>query len=248
MPCQKEIYTDAEAVAQAAARQFARCAAAAIAARGVFQVALAGGSTPRRMYQLLAAAPYRESIAWQQVQIYFGDERCVAPDHADSNYRLAWEAVLQHVPIPAQNIHRIHGEAVDVNAAAEHYAQLLRQHLPHHEGWPCFDLVLLGMGDDGHTASLFPGTPALTEQRRGVAAVYVEKFSAWRITLTYPVINRAREVIITVTGPGKAQTLRQVFNGDRAAHFPVQAIRAQGRLLWLLDEEAASSLPTKERS
>lgn len=243
-----QVFHGMEDVAAAAAQRFSALASQSCAERGAFHVALAGGSTPRRLYALLATPAYAEAIAWDKVHIYFGDERCVPPEHADSNYRMAHEALLSRVPVPATNIHRMAGELPDAAEAAADYARQLQALLPQQDGQPCFDLVLLGMGDDGHTASLFPGTTALEESSWTVAAVYVDKLSAWRITLSFTAINHARHVLLLVTGAGKAATLAQVFAPGVGERFPVQRVRPRGRLEWLLDEAAAAQLPDEARS
>jgi 6-phosphogluconolactonase len=194
------IFENAEEVARAAADAFADIAVASIAAEGRFSVALAGGSTPRRTYQLLASEEYRNRIPWSQVHIFFGDERSVPATHADSNYRMANEAMLSILPIPEQNIHRMLGNG-DAHANASLYESELQTFFDV-AAWPRLNLVLLGMGDDGHTASLFPGTDALKETDAWVTANWVEKFQTYRITLTAPAINHAANVIFLVAGSG----------------------------------------------
>jgi len=234
-------YPDADHLARAAAEHFATLAAEAIAARRQFTVALSGGSTPRAAYALLAA----EEVDWPRVHVFWGDERCVPPDHLDSNYRLAREALLDKVPIPAENIHCIRGEINPEEAAAD-YERTLRSFFARHpeEPTPRFDLILLGMGEDGHTASLFPGTAALNEQTRWVVAHYVDKLRAWRVTLTPVVINAAAHVTFIVSGAGKAERLREVLTGPyRPDTLPSQIVRpTDGRLLWLTDAAAAGLL------
>src|ERR1051325_6691685 len=173
------VFDDAEGVARASADLFARLSQESVAERGTFSVALSGGTTPRRVYELLASDEYRERVQWPSVHVFFGDERTVPPDHAESNYRMASEALLSRVPLPAENVHRIEGVG-DAAANASDYESVMRGFFGDAE-WPRFDLVFLGMGDDGHTASLFPGTAALAETRAWVAANWVEKFSTWRI-------------------------------------------------------------------
>ena len=225
--CSKEsashlVYPDADHLARAAAEGF---------------VALAGGSTPRAAYALLAA----EEVDWSRVHVFWGDERCVPPDHPDSNYRLAREALLDHVSLPAGNVHRMRGE-MEPEAAAQAYAAELRAFFG--TQWPSFDLVLLGMGNDGHIASLFPGSAALRETARPVVAVTAEYQDrpAHRVTLTLPAINAARQVLFLVTGAAKAETLWAVLEGP-AERFPAQLIRpTSGQLTWLVDTAAASRL------
>src|SRR5438034_5611470 len=193
-------FADAEAVSRAAAEEFVRGARDAVAARGMFTVAMAGGSTPRRLYQLLADAPFRSQVDWSKVQFFWGDERGVPPDHKDSNYRMANEALLQKLALPAGQIHRMPAERADRDAAARDYqAEIARAFGVSPQGEPpVFDLVLLGMGPDGHTASLFPHTEALKDRTRWVVPNYVPKFDAWRLTMTPLILNRAGAVIFLV--------------------------------------------------
>src|SRR5262245_39297595 len=183
-----QTFADAEAVSQAAAKEFARSAAEAIAARGKFTVALSGGSTPKRLYQILAEPPYREKLNWSKVEIFWGDERSVPPNHTDSNYRMASEAMLTRLPIPAERVHRIQAERPDRDKAAQEYqAEIAKAHgVSATAEPPAFDLILLGMGPDAHTASLFPGSTALKEMAKWVVPNWVEKFKTWRITMTRP--------------------------------------------------------------
>jgi 6-phosphogluconolactonase len=237
-----QIFDDPEAVAQAAARRIVESAQESIKARGSFSLALSGGSTPRRVYELLAGAELRERVDWPNVHVFFGDERTVAPDHAESNYRMASEALLSRVTVPAENVHRIDGVG-DAAANASDYESEMRGFFGDAE-WPRLDLVMLGMGDDGHTASLFPGTAALEERRAWVSANRVEKLDTWRITLSAPAINAARRVLFLVTGAGKAVRLREVLRGERdTARLPSQLIRPHdGTLEWYVDRAAASGL------
>lgn len=238
-----EIHADAEALSRAAAGYVLAAAQAAIATRGVFHLALAGGSTPRRLYQLLAATP-ADRVDWAHWQIWFGDERCVPADHADSNYRMAREALLDHVPIPAAQVHPMVHHPDDPAADAQAYAEQLARDLTTAAGVPVLDLVLLGMGDDGHTASLFPGTDILAVDDRPVAAVAVPG-KGWRISLTYPVLARARERLFLVAGAAKAPVLAKVLAAPQAAApYPVARLAA-GRGRWLLDQAAAQDLPVQ---
>jgi 6-phosphogluconolactonase len=237
------VFEDAEAVARAAAEEFARLAREAVDERGAFSVALSGGTTPRRVYELLASADFSPRVPWAGVHVFFGDERQVPPDHAESNYRMANEALLARVPLPAENVHRIEGVG-DARANASDYESVMRGFFGDAAEWPRLDLVFLGMGDDGHTASLFPGTEALGEGRAWVAANWVEKLGVWRVTLTAPVINSARNVVFLVTGAGKAERLREVLAGERdTARLPSQLIEPrEGELFWYLDRSAAAQL------
>lgn len=235
------IYPDAASLARAAAERFVALAAEAIATRGRFAVALSGGSTPRATYTLLANDEFATRVAWQRVYVFWGDERCVPPDHPESSFRLADETLLSHVPIPSTNIYRIGGE-LGPEAAAEAYAAEL--HTFFDAPWPRFDLVLLGMGNDGHTASLFPGSAALRETARPVVAVtaHYQDRPAHRVTLTPPAINAASQVLFLVTGTGKANIVQAVLEGPEG-RFPAQQIRpTSGHLTWLLDTAAAARL------
>jgi 6-phosphogluconolactonase len=227
------IFPDVAAIAAAAAEEFVRL--------GPATVALAGGTTPRALYELLAA---RTDIAWDATHFFFGDERHVPPDHPDSNYRMAEEAMLAHVPVPESNVHRIKTENPDAAAAAADYASELRSvfHLNGGE-LPRFDLVLLGMGPDGHTASLFPGTDVLNEQQALVAAPWVPKMHSFRVTMTLPVLNNAANVVFMAGGLEKASVLKEVLEENSDPPFPSQLVRPQdGRLLWMVDRAAARFL------
>lgn len=242
MPASIIVLENSEEVAHAAADRFIELAAASIAGQGRFSVALAGGSTPRRCYEMLASDEYRNRIDWTSVHIFFGDERSVPPTDTESNYRMAYEAMLSRLPIPAQNVHRMMSEN-DPSTGARLYEQELKSFF-HDAPWPRFDLVLLGMGDDGHTASLFPYTHALTEQQAWVVANRVEKLKTFRLTLTAPAINHAAHIVFMITGAAKAERLREVIRGPRdPERLPSQMIRAvDGSLTWLLDKAAARLL------
>ena len=242
-----QIFADADEVARAAALRFVELARATINSKGRFSVALAGGSTPKRIYELLASGEFAAQLYWPGVHVFFGDERCVPPDDADSNYRMANEALLSRVALPAENVHRMRGEG-DAVANARLYEDELRGFFGDDAKWPEFDLVMLGMGDDGHTASLFPGTHALDVRAAWVAANPVEKFEAYRITLTAAAINHARHVMFIVTGAGKAERLREVIHGAHDPHrLPAQLIQPPaGALAWFLDAAAAAKLSRKD--
>lgn len=235
------IFANADKLAQAAAERFVETARQAIAQRGSFSAALAGGTTPQALYRLLAAPGFAPRVEWRRVHLFWGDERCVPPDDAQSNYRMAREAMLDHVPVPPENIHRIHGEAPPTAAAAVYEADLRAfwGSLP-----PQFDLILLGLGDDGHTASLFPGSQAVFESERWTAAVYVEKLAAWRVTLTPVVLNLGLSVIFLVAGAVKAAALQRVLESAADAEtLPAKIIRPEdGNLIWMVDQPAARSL------
>lgn len=238
MEPQVHIAQDEASLFQACAERLVTLAAESIARHGGFHWAVAGGATPRGLYQLLATPAFRERIDWSQVHIYFGDERCVPPEDAQSNFRMVREALLDTVGVPAAQVHRVQGELAPETAASQ-YAETLRRHLPEAGDVPQFDLVLLGSGPDGHVASLFPGSEAL-RKRRPAAAVYVPKLESWRISITLPVINAAQHVILLVAGAKKADVVRHVFRHSADSNpLPVQMIRPAGRLEWFLDHEAA---------
>jgi 6-phosphogluconolactonase len=232
-----ETFPTPETLADAVARHVVARAAEAISATGRFTLTLAGGSTPRAAYSRLATGDWQLATGdWRLVHMLWGDERCVPPDDLRSNYRMAKEALLDRVPIPADQIHRIRGEDDPEKAAAE-YERTLRALL----GSEGLDLVLLGLGEDGHTASLFPGQAAVHETTRWVVAVPAPDGTMWRVTLTPPVLNAARNVTFVVSGAAKAQRLAQVLQGPFTPDIlPAQSIRpTQGRLTWMVDEAAA---------
>jgi 6-phosphogluconolactonase len=233
---------DADAVARSAAEELARLARGAAAARGAFTLALAGGATPRRLYALLAdaGAPFRGLIPWESTHVFFGDERPVPPDHPDSNYRMAREALLAQVAVGS--VHRIRGEEP---GAAEAYEAELRSFfgLPAGGPPPRLDVVLLGLGPDGHTASLFPGTAAVDETVRWVVSPFVPQLGSRRVTVTLPVLNQARAVIFLVSGAQKAATLARVLApAPGAAPLPAARVRPDGGALWIVDDGAATAL------
>ncbi len=237
-----QIAPDGAALSRMAAREFQRAAEFAIHDHGRFTVALSGGNTPRVVYSLLASE-YKDKIPWSKSLIFFGDERSVPPSHPDSNFRMANESLLSKISIPSENVHRVRTE-LGPEAAAQDYEKLLRQTFSLSGGeLPRFDLILLGLGDDGHTASLFPGTTALEEKSLLVTANWVEKLHTFRITLTYPVLNHAAEVVFLVSGAAKAEVLKDVLNSPEKK-YPSQLVQPEnGRLLWLVDQDAARLLP-----
>jgi 6-phosphogluconolactonase len=233
------VYENPEELAEAAARGFAARADEAIGERGRFAVVLAGGSTPKATYQILGR-DYADRIDWSKVHVFFGDERTVPPDHEDSNYGMAREALLDHIPVAS--VHRMRGE-LPPDEAAGAYEEELRDFFGAGE-LPRFDLILLGIGGDGHTASLFPETSALEVHDRWVVANPVLKLDTTRITLTVPVINAARAVYFLVAGEGKAEALAQILEGDPDPRgYPASLIQPQAGLEWMLDRSAASELP-----
>ncbi len=233
------IYSDFEALSRGAAELFARCAGEAIEKQGRFTVVLSGGATPKRTYELLAGPPFRDGIAWDRVVVFWGDERWVPPEDHRSNARMARQALLDHAPVSPLRIHPIEG-GTSPEEAARRYEALLRAFFAN--GPPRFDLVLLGLGEDGHTASLFPGDPALEESERWVLPVYPAQRDLCRITLTAPLINRSGEIVFVVSGASKARALHEVLEGPRdPSRLPAQLIHPEsGRLHWLADREAAS--------
>jgi 6-phosphogluconolactonase len=243
-----KILADARQLSRAAAEEFVRQAEEAIRAKGRFTLALSGGSTPRLLYRLLAddgEELFRGRGPWDKIHFFWGDERHVPPDHPDSNYRMADETMLSRVAIPPENVHRIPAENPDARQAAEAYAETLLEFFHPPPGqFPRLDLVLLGIGPDGHTASLFPGTEAIHDHTRCVAAPWVEKFHASRITLTPAVLNSAACILFLVSGDDKAESLRAVLQGEYQPDLlPAQVIRpTHGRLLWLVDRAAARLL------
>jgi 6-phosphogluconolactonase len=242
------VVPDPDALADTAARLIADAAADAINARGRFMWALAGGETPRATYAKLALPPWSERVDWRRTWVFFGDERAVSPDHPDSNYRMAHATLLSKVPIPAAQVLRIRGEAGDLEVAAAEYARALTDLFGTRRGErPRFDLVLLGMGVDGHTASLFPGSPVVREVFRMVAAVHVAAASIpQRLTLTLPVFNAAARVVFLVAGAEKAKAVKAVLGEDTT--LPAAMVRPDnGELVWLLDRAAAAQLAAAGR-
>jgi 6-phosphogluconolactonase len=244
-----EVVPDKRALMETGAVAFAEAARAAIAAHGRFVTALSGGSTPRALFELLATERFAASIDWGRVHVCWGDERAVPPDADASNYRMAREALLDHVPIPPSQVYRIRSEEPPV-IAAEAYERTLRTLFATPAGPPRpvagarFDLVLLGMGDNGHTASLFPGLHAVREAERWVVAESVAEVGMWRITLTPVVLNGAAEVLFLVSGGDKASMLHRVLDGPvRPGAYPAQIVAPHhGRLRWLVDADAAAEL------
>jgi 6-phosphogluconolactonase len=235
------VFAGADDMAEAVAEEFVELAAMAIADRGRFAVALAGGSTPRAAYTRLASESFASRVDWSRVLFFWSDERCVPPDHPESNYRMAREALLDHVPVPGQNVFRVLGEKEPMQAA-DTYEDQLRTLFG--GSIPRFDLVMLGMGADGHTASLFPGTAAVHEAVRWVVAHRVEELDAWRLTLTPVVLNAAANVLFVVSGKGKAERLQEVLEGPYQPDvLPAQIVKPSvGRLVWMVDEAAAAEL------
>jgi 6-phosphogluconolactonase len=228
-------------LAQQAAAEFVRLAQLSLREKSRFGVALSGGSTPQALYSLLAMPEFSGQISWPQVHLFWGDERCVPPDHAESNYRMVREALLAKIQIPPENVHRMAGEKEPRIAAAE-YEEELKEFFQLAPGsFPRFDLILLGLGEDGHTASLFPGSDALRETKRLVTATYVAKLKAHRLTLTMPVLNHGAVVLFLVAGASKASVVKEILRDDgHASLFPAAEVQPlDGRLAWLLTGDAA---------
>lgn len=247
------IYQTLALAARALADQIVQISENAIGARGRFTLALSGGSTPRTLYELLATREYGDRIDWPSCHIFFGDERCVPPEHDDSNYGMARKALLQHIPVPTSQVYHMRGDW-EPQAAADDYERALREWFTRRgERLPRFDVCLLGLGEDGHTASLFPDTPALTETERWVVANPVEKLDAWRLTLTPKALNAASRVYFLVSGENKAEMVWRATNppedaieapplpGMRPANefLPVHLIQpTQGEVRWYVDQAA----------
>jgi 6-phosphogluconolactonase len=232
------VFESAAELMEAAAQEVLKAALEAVSEHGRFTWALSGGSTPRGLYRLLASDPFRDRMPWTSTHFFWGDERHVPPDHPESNYRMAREAMLDAVPVPAENIHRIHAEEPDAERAAMEYEEEIRAFLG---PAPRFDLVLLGLGKDAHTASLFPGSAAVREREHLVIAPWVEAQKTLRITLTPPVLNHAARVVFLVSGEDKAEALRTVIEGEREPErYPAQIVEADR--LWMVDRPAARLL------
>lgn len=214
----------------------------AIKQKGLLHIALSGGSTPKQIHQIITDTNHIDQLDWSRVHFYFGDERCVPPQHADSNYRMANETLFSKIPCPAENIHRMQGE-IDPASAAQDYAKILQEYLPRNDSGEAFlDIVLLGMGPDGHTASLFPDTAALKVKHTSVTENYVEQLHAWRITLTYPMLNSAQHILILAHGEEKNPVLKHILASPTAHEFPIQDIKPNGKLFWYLDDKASKNI------
>ena len=244
------VESNSSALASRAAQHFGEMAEEAVAARGRARIAISGGSTPKAAFQLLADPhqPWRARIPWDKLELYWVDERCVPPDDQESNFRMTREALLNHVPLRPEHIHRMEGELDPEEAAARYESGLRNSFRLEGAEVPHFDLVQLGIGPDGHTASLFPYTEALNEMMRLVASNHVPQKDTWRITLTWPVINQARSVFFLVSGQDKAGVLKEVLTGERdVERLPSQLIwPASGILTLILDKSAASQLPATD--
>lgn len=233
------ICADPESLAREAAQRFAAAVETRARAESAVRVALAGGATPRRLYELLAAPDFQRRIPWAKLHVFWGDERLVPPDHPESNYRLAREALLKHVPLPRENVHPVPVQS-SPEATALAYEQELRAHFRERRGVPKFDVILLGLGADGHTASLFPRAAPLEEKERLVVAAYSPVGGPPRVSLTLPVLNQAREIFFLVSGAEKAAALRLAV--EAPGTLPAQLVAPRGKLLWLVDTAAAGQL------
>ncbi|MEJ2597907.1 MAG: 6-phosphogluconolactonase [Anaerolineales bacterium] len=236
-----KVYPDLEEVSRNTARILIEAAQSAVNKRGGFSLLLSGGNTPRRLFGLLAESPYREQVPWGKTHVFWGDERCVPADDERNNAYMARQILLERVPIPEEQIHPV-ASTLPPMKAAEKYQNTLREYFSGHP--PIFDFILLGLGENGHTASLFPGTPVLDEKRFWVSEVYVPSLHMWRVTLTAPILNQARKIVFLVSGASKAWVLNQVLNGPHnPQQLPAQLIKPQdGQLLWLADKAAASQI------
>jgi 6-phosphogluconolactonase len=242
-----KVSPDTAALAAATAALFTESAKKAVEARGVARIAVSGGSTPKIVFRMLAdpAQPFLQAVPWDRLQLYWVDERCVPPDHVESNYRMTNEAMLSKIPLPAANIHRMEGELDPEEAASKYESEIRNTFKLEGAETPVFDLVLLGMGPDGHTASLFPHTEGLHEMARIVIPNHVPQKDAWRVTLTWPVITAGREVAFLIEGKEKEAMVKQVFTGPYDPETtPAQLIRpASGVLTLMMDVAAATGLP-----
>ena len=239
------VFPSLEVLSYEVAVRFCGLARSSVAEKRTFSAALSGGATPRRLYELLASPTFSPEIPWESVHLFQVDERCVPPNHPESNYRLIREALLSHAPVPEANFHRMTAELEDREGASRQYAAELSRILQPGKGeTPRLDLILLGMGLDGHTASLFPGTAVLREQSAWVRPNFVEKLMAYRLTLTLPVLNAAARILFLAAGADKAETLRQVVEGSRRPEeLPAQYVQpAHGQVEWYVDENAARLL------
>jgi 6-phosphogluconolactonase len=234
------ILSDPDSLGAAAAELFMAAGDDAISSQGRFSVALSGGATPRGLYRILGTA-YRDRIRWDLTHIFWADERCVPKDHIQSNFRLVHEEMLSRLMIPKQNIHRIKGELAPEEAAREYEEDLIRH--AGGTGIPRLDLILLGVGEDGHTASLFPGSASLSETDRLALPVFSETAMNWRVTLTLPVLNNASRLMFLVTGRSKAIVVSKLFDKEKRQAYPAGRIAlSHGSIVWLLDKDASSAM------
>jgi len=234
------IYKDANDLSNHAAQWIASYIASTLKKQDRFTIALSGGSTPQKLHTLLAAAPYKDQIDWSKLHIFWGDERAVPFEDSRNNAKMAFDTLLDHVPVIKSNIHVMRTD-MEPMASAHEYENILHKYFNHSK--TSFDLVLLGMGDDGHTLSLFPGTPVIHEEKKMATAFFLQQQNMYRITLTAPIVNRAACVLFLVAGDGKAKALKEVMEGDyRPDQYPGQVIEPAGELHWFLDKAAAALL------
>lgn len=237
-----EVAESAEALSRAVAERFVRLTTDALRQRSRCYVALSGGSTPHAVFELLSAEPFRSRVLWDQIDFFWGDERHVPVDHPDSNYRMAAEAMLSKVPVRPTKIHRIHSEIPDAALAAHEYETTIRTAFGEPDGIPRFDVMWLGLGGDGHTASLFPGTTALEEQRHLCVANWVAALDAFRLTMTLPIINASRSIVFVVRGADKVAIVDRVLSNHASPTLPAQLVKpSDGELWWMLDRDAAGA-------
>ncbi|MHC4268520.1 MAG: 6-phosphogluconolactonase [Planctomycetota bacterium] len=231
------IYPNKEKLVAATTERVVGSIEKVIKENGLCNMALAGGNTPGGVYSMLAANPYQDRLDWSRLHLFWGDERMVSPEHQDSNFRMVRETLLDHVAIPDDNVHRIHGE-IAPEQAAEEYASLLNDHFK--TNLPGFDIILLGLGEDGHTASLFPETDAVEECEQHAVAVFVPRFDSWRVTLTLPVLNAAREIYFLVSGRSKSDIMQRIMSIKQPSkEFPATMVDpVNGELHWMLDSDA----------
>jgi 6-phosphogluconolactonase len=235
------ICKDTAELSRRTADRFIEIAQQSMRSSGRFAVALSGGSTPKNLYSRLSSPAYQERLSWPNVHLFWGDERCVPPDHPDSNFRMVKEALLSKIEIPPENVHRMAGEREPSTAASEYEKHLQEFFLVKNGALPRFDLILLGVGDDGHTASLFPGSGALHETKRLVLAPFVEKLKSNRLTLTLPVLNQGGEVWFLVTGSDKAGIIKEILSAS--ADLPAAKVQPEnGKLMWFIRQDAAAGI------
>jgi 6-phosphogluconolactonase len=236
---------DVDELNRKAAAQFISLAKDAIARSGRFAVALSGGSTPKALYSLLASPEYRNLIDWSRLHLFWGDERCVPPDHPESNFRMVRESLLSQIRLPTENIHRMAGEKDPAAAAVDYERELRVFFQPAENAVPRFDLILLGLGEDGHTASLFPGSAAVNERQRWVATVFVERLKAHRLTLTLPLINSAAKVSFLIAGENKSAVVKDLLGTDSDLFdYPAGQVKLlHGQLTWFITRDAARGIP-----
>jgi 6-phosphogluconolactonase len=240
------ICQDIAELSRQSAERFSQLARQSVEVSGRFAVALSGGSTPKHLYSRLSSADYKDRVPWNNVHLFWGDERCVPPDHPESNFGMVQEALLSKIKIPAANIHRLAGEREPQAAAAEYERQLQEFFGLESGALPRFDLILNGLGEDGHTASLFPGSDALNETERLVIAPFVDQLKSYRLTLTLPVLNHGAEVWFLVTGSSKADAVKKIFSGS--SDLPAAKVQpVNGRLIWFITQDAAPGASATDR-